>query len=200
MFTGLIQEIGTIRAVRPFASGTRFEVHAPGMAGALATGESVACDGLCLTVERIDRERASFEVAAVRETLRRSSAGRWRPGRTLHLERALAAGARFGGHLVQGHVDAAATVARAGRAGGEFLLTVRIPRDLVRYVVPKGSLAVDGVSLTVAAVEGSLCRLAIIPETLARTRIGSYRPGERVNLEVDLIGKYVESFTRPPGR
>ena len=199
MFTGLIEEIGTIAGVRPFAGGRRFEIRAPGMVPGLATGESIACDGVCLTVERIDDARASFAVAAVRETLRRSSAGCWRSGRQVHLERALAAGDRLGGHIVQGHVDAVVPVVRAGRVGREFRLAVRVPADLAGHVVAKGSVAIDGVSLTVAAREGALCRIAIVPETLARTRIGGYRPGDRVNLEVDVIGKYVESFARRRG-
>jgi riboflavin synthase len=196
MFTGLIEEIGTVIAARPFAGGKRFEIAAPGIAPELSRGDSVACHGLCLTVEGVDAGRGRFTVAAVAETLRRTAAGSWRAGDRVHLERALAAGGRFGGHLVQGHIDGVASVVRAGLRGREHALTLRVPAGLARYVVPQGSLAVDGVSLTVASQPAGLCRLAIIPETLTRTLIGSYRPGKRVNIEVDLVGKYVEALAR----
>ncbi|MFH1143112.1 MAG: riboflavin synthase [Candidatus Eisenbacteria bacterium] len=196
MFTGLIEEIGRLRAVRPFPGGRRLEIGAPALTPLLTHGESVACHGLCLTVERIDTARGCFEVAAVAESLKRSTAGQWRVGQKLHLERALAAGARLGGHLVQGHVDGVGRVMRIGPARGSTLLVLRLPRELLRYVVLKGSLAVDGVSLTVASMNGPQCGLAIIPETLARTRIGAYRPADRVNIETDLVGKYVESLTQ----
>ncbi|MCK4414287.1 MAG: riboflavin synthase [Candidatus Eisenbacteria sp.] len=203
MFTGLIEEIGLIRRRSPFAGGVRFEIEAPRLAPALSAGDSVACHGLCLTVERLAAGGSGFTVAAITESLRRSTARDWRRGDRLHLEPALRAENRLGGHLVQGHVDGLGRVVRAGREGRETVLALQIPPPLRRYLVAKGSLAVDGVSLTVGAVRGGVCRLFIIPKTLACTLLGNYRPGRPVNLEVDLVAKYVESLSARgaiPGR
>jgi riboflavin synthase len=194
MFTGLIEETGTVREALPFAGGKRFVVAAPALARDLRAGDSIACDGVCLTVEQSDPAAGTFRVAAVEATLRRTTAGGWGRGRRIHLERALAAGDRLGGHWVQGHIDGVARVVRAVRAGGALELWLQPPAALARYIVPQGSLALDGVSLTVAARRGPLCAVALVPETLARTRLGGCRPGDRVNLEVDLIAKYVESI------
>jgi riboflavin synthase len=194
MFTGLIEELATLVAAEPFAGGARFRVRSGLTADQLATGDSVALDGVCLTVERIDEAAGEFVVAAVPETLRRTTAGIWRRGRRLHLERALAANARLGGHLVQGHVDGIGRVLRAGAEGREFVVRILVPPELRRYVVPKGSIAIDGISLTVGEARRDGCRVYVIPETLTRTRVATYRPGERVNLEVDLVAKYVESL------
>ncbi len=198
MFTGLIEEIGTLQDVRSDREGRRLRIAAPRTVAGLAIGESVACHGICLTVEETDVTRGVFQVAAVAETLRRTTASRWLRGQRLHLERALAAGERLGGHLVQGHVDGTARVVRAGREGRDFVLTIDLPAALRRYVIPQGSLAVDGVSLTVGALRGAQCRLFIIPHTLEQTCLGAYRPGEWVNLETDLVAKYVAAVG--PGR
>lgn len=200
MFTGLIAEMGTLHGSRRFAGGRRLSIVAPGMAGSLQPGESIACDGVCLTVEAIDLARHAFGVTAVEATLRRTTAGAWRRGRRVHLERALALGDRLGGHWVQGHVDGVARVARAGRGPGGFELWLRVPVALQRCIVPRGSLAVDGVSLTVAARRGPLCGVALVPETLARTRLGRCRPGDRVNLEVDPLARMAESILTERGR
>jgi len=194
MFTGLIAEIGTVREARPCAAGRRFLVAAPRTASQLGIGESVACHGVCLTVESVDAAAGTFGVAAVSATLRRTTAGAWRRGQRLHLERAVTADERMGGHWVQGHVDGMARVARAGRGRGGFELWLRLPGTLRRYVVSQGSIAVDGVSLTVAGVRGGLCGVTLVPETLQRTLLGLLRAGDRMNLEVDLVAKYVESL------
>jgi riboflavin synthase len=194
MFTGLVEEVAKITQVRSFSGGRRFELEAA-CGGQIDRGDSVALDGVCLTAEATDARTSRLWVAAVTETLRRTTAGSWRRGAGVHLERAVLAGGRLGGHLVQGHVDGVATVLRAGRAGREFVLALRLPRPLRRYLVSKGSLAVNGVSLTVGSLSGSTCRLFIIPETLERTLIGRYRPGQKVNLEVDLVAKYVEALS-----
>ncbi len=194
MFTGLIEEIVTLQEVRPFPGGRRLSVRAAGVLSQMERGDSVALNGVCLTVEALDRTAGLFEVTAVEETVRRTTAGDWRRGRNLHLEQALAAGGRLGGHLVQGHVDGVARVVRIGRERREFVYTLALPSELRRYVVVKGSITVDGVSLTVGDLSAGRCRIFIIPETLARTLIGSYRAGERVNIEVDLVAKYVESL------
>lgn len=203
MFTGIVEEVARIAQIQAFRGGRRFRVEAS-CAGAVHPGDSVSLSGVCLTVETprsgtgmAETRRSStgmLTVSAVEETLRRTTAGRWRPGSRVHLERALQAAGRLGGHLVQGHVDAVARIVRAGREGREFVLCLRLPAAFRQYVVVKGSLAVDGVSLTVGALSGGLCRLYIIPETLERTLIGSYRPGGQVNLEVDVVAKYVESM------
>ncbi len=193
MFTGLVAEIGCILARQTFAGGARLVISAS-MGSQLEPGESVAVNGVCLTAEGVDRPAGTFTVAAVAETLRRTTAGGWRRGTRVHLERAVRAADRLGGHLVQGHVDGVARVVRAGREGREFVLALAIPEALRRYVVDKGSLAVDGISLTVGQTKGGLCRLYIIPETLSRTLVASYRPGARVNIEVDQLAKYVESL------
>lgn len=192
MFTGLVEEIGTLIEARAVVGGRRFRVSAPGIARELASGESVACNGVCLTVERC--ADGVFTAAAVQETLRRTTAGRWRRGSRLHLERALRADGRLGGHLVQGHVDGVGRIVQAGRLRGEFALTVRVPVALRRYLVAKGALAVDGVSLTIGELRGDACRIYLIPETCARTRLARARPGELVNLEVDLTAKYIEAL------
>jgi riboflavin synthase len=199
VFTGLITEIGTLRGSQRFAGGRRLSIMAPEMAGSLQPGESIACDGVCLTVEAIDLGQHAFRVAAVEATLRRTTAGAWRRGRRVHLERALAVGDRLGGHWVQGHVDGVARVARAGSGRDGFELWLTVPATLQRYIVPRGSLAVDGVSLTVAARRGPLCGIALVPETLARTRLGRCRSGDRVNLEVDPLARMVESILTQRG-
>jgi len=194
VFTGLVETIGTIAAVKPFAGGRRVTVAAPEIAGDVKAGDSIACNGVCLTVEAGAERGRRFTVAAVAESLRRTTVPTWRRGIAVHLERALRAGDRLGGHLVQGHVDGVGRVLRAGREGRDFVVTLAVPPELQRYIIPQGSLAVDGVSLTVAARHGTRCRLYLIPETLARTRFGRLRVGERVNLEVDQIAKYVEKL------
>ncbi len=199
MFTGLIEEVGRITAVQPQPGGKRFAIEAH-LATEMELGDSLAVNGVCLTAERIEMQRDRVVVSAVTETLRRSTAGRWRPGTRVHLERALQAGARLGGHLMQGHVDGVARVIRAGREGRDFILALRIPPGLRRYIVSKGSLAVDGMSLTVGDLRAGACRLYIIPETLSRTVVQSYRPGDPVNIEVDLVAKYVESLGRAAKR
>ena len=195
MFTGIIEEIATVLSVQPYAGGRRLTISAP-CGGQIRAGDSVALDGICLTAESGDRTGGQFVVAAGLETVRRSTAGEWRQGTRLHLERALRADGRFDGHIVQGHVDGVGQVLRAAAEGAEWVLTLQLDAALRRYVVEKGSLAVNGVSLTVGSIRGGQCRLYIIPETLRRTCVQEYRTGRRVNLEVDLIAKYVESLMR----
>jgi len=195
VFTGLVAEVAAIERVASFAGGRRFHVSAS-CARDLQRGESVALNGVCLTVEREGVAAGSFAASAVEESLQRTTAGRWRERSRVHLERALAVGDRFGGHIVQGHVDGVARVMRCGRAGRSFVLAVQLPPELRRYVVAKGSLAIDGVSLTVASLKETILQVAIIPETLERTLIGSYRPGDVVNIEVDVVGKYVETLLK----
>jgi riboflavin synthase len=187
VFTGLVAAKGTVRSLRD----GRLEVETS-LAGELAPGDSVAVNGICLTA--VDPEGSSFAADVMPETLRRSSLGPLAVGDEVNLELPLRAGDRLGGHVVQGHVDATGSVAGTREEG--FSRVVRIAADpgLMRYVVEKGSIAVDGVSLTVSAVEEDEFEVSLIPETLERTTLGQAEPGRTVNLEVDVLAKYVEKL------
>jgi riboflavin synthase len=202
VFTGLIEEVGAITEARPRSGGRDLVVRAPGMAGELAAGESIAVNGVCLTVERQDA--ATFTCHAGEETLSRTTLAELGPGARVNLERALLPGSRLGGHFVQGHVDGLGTVAARRPSGTTVWFEIEPPAELARYIAPKGSIAVDGISLTVAECEGSRFAVAIIPHTLAQTALDDRRAGDRVNLEVDILAKYVErilaSREGAPGR
>ncbi len=188
MFTGLIKETGTIRSLAPVGGVTRIELTAPVCAPLLAIGDSLAVNGICLTVTRLRGDIVTVEAAA--ETRRVTTLPRWRRGDRVHLEPALRAGEPLGGHYVLGHVDGVGVVAGRRRAGGSLLLTVTLSADLARYLLPKGSVAVDGVSLTVdAGPFPGRFTVNLIPHTLAVTRLGALRPGARVNLEMDVMVK-----------
>lgn len=191
MFTGLVEAVGTIVSVSRRGDVTVFRVGSP-FAGELKGGESVAVSGVCTTVIKCDG--ASFAVELTGETMNVSRFSFVTAGERVNLERALPANGRLDGHLVAGHVDGTALVMslRRGRHAAELWLN--LPPELARYVVRKGSLCVDGVSLTVAAVEGNACSAAVIPETLARTTLGTLAAGKRVNVETDLIARYVEKL------
>lgn len=193
MFTGLVAELGTVEAVEPSPGGARLTVGA-GLASELREGDSVAVNGVCLTAVAADG--GSFRADVMAETLRRSSLEDVRPGSRVNLELALRASDRLGGHVVQGHVDATGTVAEVRPDG--FAREVRIAADpgLLRYVAEKGSIAVDGVSLTVSALGEGDFTVSLIPETLERTTLGGAEPGRRVNLEADVLAKYVERLVR----
>jgi len=193
MFTGLVAELGTVEAVEPSPGGTRLTVGA-GLASELREGDSVAVNGVCLTAVAADG--GSFRADVMAETLRRSSLEGVRPGSRVNLELPLRASDRLGGHVVQGHVDATGTVAEVRPDG--FAQEVRIAADpgLLRYVAEKGSIAVDGVSLTVSALGEGDFTVSLIPETLERTTLGGAEPGRRVNLEADVLAKYVERLVR----
>ncbi|MGI8945594.1 MAG: riboflavin synthase [Thermoleophilaceae bacterium] len=190
MFTGLVAARGRVLGVRREAAGALLTVSAEGLDEDLAGGESIAVNGVCLTATRV--EGFTFGADVLSETLRRSSLGALAEGDEVNLERALRAQDRLGGHFVQGHVDGVGEIEHL--SGGELALAVRIaaPVELLRYVVEKGSIAVDGVSLTVAEIDAGAFVVALIPETLDRTTLGSLEPGRRVNLEVDVLAKYVE--------
>ena len=192
MFTGLIETIGRVLRVVPEAGATRLTIATDLPVASMRDGESVAVDGACLTVAR--RKANSFEAVAVAETLKRTTLGGLRVGEDVHLERSLAVGDRLGGHLVQGHVDAVGKVVALRRRGGDVRLTIALPAALRGLVARKGSIAVHGVSLTVCAVQSRRFEVALIPETLARTKLGGLRPGEGVNLEADIIARYLESL------
>jgi riboflavin synthase len=200
MFTGIVEGTGTVvtLAVAPGGAGARLEVEAPWPAGALATGDSVAVDGCCLTVAATTP--TGFAADLVAETLRRTALGRLAAGDRVNLERPLALGGRLGGHLVQGHVDGVARVLDRSPVGEGEEVRVELPEALARYVVEKGSIAVDGVSLTVAGVGEGWFAVALVPHTLATTTLGGRRPGDPVHLEVDVVAKYVERLVQPWSR
>ncbi len=190
MFTGLVQDLGTVGAVDRTADGARVRI-ATGLAGELAEGDSIAVNGVCLTATAA--RDGAFSADVMEETLRRSSLGVLAPGRRVNLELPLRAADRLGGHVVQGHVDGLGTVTAAADEGFARLVTIAPGDDgLLRYVVEKGSIAVDGVSLTVARLGDDDFTVSLIPETLERTTLGAAAPGDPVNLEADVLAKYVE--------
>jgi riboflavin synthase len=189
MFTGLIESVGTVKVLKPRGNdAARLVIEAP-FADELSLGESVAVNGCCLTVTGKEGG-ISFDLLV--ETLNRTNLGILKPGSRVNLERALRADGRFGGHFVQGHIDKTAEVLSAEPAGNDLNLVIGIPREGVRYFIEKGSIAVNGVSLTVASLTAESFGLWIIPHTLQETNLGELKPGDRVNLEYDLIAKYAE--------
>jgi riboflavin synthase len=195
MFTGLIEEMGRVVALESRRGDRRLWIGARRVLEDAAVGASVAIDGCCLTVVELAADR--FLVEAVPETLDHTTLGEWRDGDAVNLERALRLDQRLGGHLVQGHVDGTGRVSRIVEEGGGRRITFEIPRGLARFVAAKGSLAIDGVSLTVASCADDSCEIAYIPHTLAATTAGAYRVGERVNLEVDLMARYAARLLDP---
>jgi len=189
MFTGLIETVGTIREKVPGSGSVRFGIESDLPVGEMADGESVAVDGVCLTVVR--RSGRRFYADAIAETLGLSTLGSMRPGARVNLERALRMGDRLGGHLVQGHVDGTGKIREVVRKGDDYRLRITLPEDLSCYVAWKGSIAIQGVSLTVSAIEGDWFEVALIPETLTRTNLGSMGRGAAANLEVDLMARYL---------
>lgn len=193
MFTGIVEHAGEVAAVEVRADGARLVVRAADLAAGARPGDSVAVNGACLTVVAAEGDRLAFDV--VQETLRRTSLGALRRGERVNLERPLRADGRFDGHLVQGHVDGTGTVARVTQEGSSRRLRFTAAPELLRYVVEKGSIAVDGTSLTVAAAGApgeDWFEVVIIPHTWEVTNLGERCVGDRVNLEVDLVAKYVE--------
>jgi riboflavin synthase len=193
MFTGLVQELGTVRAIEREPAGARLEVETA-LASELSEGDSIAVNGVCLTAVSV--ADGAFRADVMAETLRRSSLGPLESGERVNLELPLRAADRLGGHFVQGHVDGTGTVESATVEGFASVVRILCEPDLLRYVVEKGSIAVDGVSLTVADIDDEGFSVSLIPETLERTTLGSATPGRVVNLEVDVLAKYVEKLTQ----
>ncbi len=198
MFTGLVEELGTFRAVTRSAKIATIAVSARRVLEELEIGDSVALNGVCLTVTT--RSESGFTCEAVPETLERSSLGQARAGDRVNLERSLRLGQRLGGHLVQGHVDAVGQLMARGQQEDSLLLTISIPPAVSPYLVPKGSVAVDGVSLTVASLDPASFAVAVIPLTAQTTTLGRKQVGDPVNLEGDILGKYVERLLKVPGK
>jgi riboflavin synthase len=191
VFTGLVQDRGRVACVQRSERGARVRIQTR-LAAQLREGDSVAVNGVCLTAAEV--RNGSFSADAMNETLARTSLRELNPGAAVNLELPLRAGDRLGGHVVQGHVDGVGTVAAVAEDGLARRIEIEADRELLRYVVEKGSIAVDGVSLTVAACGERSFTVSLIPETLARTNLGAARPGTTVNLEVDVLAKYVEKL------
>ncbi len=193
MFTGIVEEVGTVEALDSRAAGARLRIRCRTVMADTATGSSVAVNGVCLTA--VDVRAESFSADLAPETLRRTNLGDLRAGSAVNLERPLAPTGRLSGHIVQGHVDGTGELLSLEALGADnSWLRVRAPRELDRYLVFKGSIAIDGISLTIAALEGGVVSVAIIPHTLSVTNLGARRPGDRLNIECDLVAKYVEKM------
>ena len=203
MFTGIVEQQGVIAALEHAADGGRLRVRAPGLAPQLSISSSIAVNGCCLTV--VEKSAEEFAADLSGETLRRTAFGEMREGAIVNLERPLTAGKEFGGHFVQGHVDGVGRVARLAQEGANWWLGVRLPDDLARYVAMKGSISLDGISLTVASWRDGVVEAAIIPYTYEHTNIGRMTLGDAVNVECDILAKYLERLLeargeRPGGR
>ena len=195
MFTGIVEEMGTVKAIRKGPHSAVVEIQAQVVLEDLHIGDSIAVNGVCLTATAFSP--AGFTADVMHETLNRSALALLRPGSRVNLERALAAGGRFGGHIVSGHIDGTGSVLSQRREDNAVWVTIKTPAPLLRYIVEKGSIAIDGVSLTVAAVTDTDFSVSIIPHTGAQTILLGKKPGEPVNLECDVIGKYVEKMLTP---
>lgn len=195
MFTGIVEEIGRVVGLRSRSSYRRITIGAHTILGDVEIGDSIAVDGACQTIVRIGDDEFDVETLAV--SLEKTTLGTWSVGRTVNLERALTPTSRLGGHFVQGHVDDTARIADIRRDGENGYLSVDLPPELARYCVCEGSITIDGVSLTVAALSGRRLTVNVIPHTWHRTTLGTRRVGDSVNLEVDILGRYVERLMSP---
>lgn len=195
MFTGIVEDLGTVVAVRPSRAGLVLAVETALDTATIGLGDSVAVQGACLTVSDVSGRRLAFDVGP--ETVRATTLGKLRRRQRVHLERALSLGGRLGGHLVTGHVDGVGRVLERRPRGESLELVIEAPAEVVPYLVAKGSLAVDGVSLTVNNPSGRQLMVTLVPHTLERTLLGGLAPGREVNLEADILGKYVRHFVAP---
>lgn len=195
MFTGIIEELGTVTSVETRAAGSRLRVRCSTVLADLREGASIAVNGVCLTA--VDPRPDSFSADLAPETLRRSNLGDLQTGSRVNLERPLSADGRLNGHIVQGHVDGTGELLALEALGDEnWWLRVRVPAELDSFLVYKGSIAIDGISLTIASLEGDVLSVTIIPHTYRHTTLGGYRPGARVNVECDILAKHVEKLLR----
>ncbi len=192
MFTGIIETIGTIRSIRRGARSITLHIAAPGILEGTAVGDSIATNGVCLTVTSIERD--AFTADAMPETMQHTALGSLQAGSRVNLERALRLDSRLGGHMVSGHIDGTGTLAALKRDDNAIRLTVTASPDITRYIIPKGSVALDGVSLTVTGVTSGSFEVSIIPHTQHATTLTSLMPGTPVNIENDLIAKYIEKL------
>lgn len=195
MFTGIVEELGTIRSIKRGASSSILSVGASTVLGDLKIGDSVAVNGVCLTAT--SKDEGGFTADVMHETLDRSSLGSLTPGSHVNLERAMIANGRFGGHIVSGHIDGTGTISNITRDDNAIWYTVQAAPSLLHYIVEKGSITIDGISLTVARVDDTSFAISAIPHTVKITLLGEKRVGDIVNLETDIIGKYVEKLLQP---
>ena len=194
MFTGLIQEVGTIESITTNAEGKEFVIRAPSLISQIAIDDSVATNGVCLTATKIEGE--SFRVQAIHVTLEKTSLGHLKVGSKVNLELSLRPMDRLGGHMVQGHVNALGKIKKIEKTGNNWEIEVSIPTELRKYMISEGSIALDGISLTIARLTDSSLTVAIIPHTLEKTSLSSKKVGDVLNLEVDMVAKYIENFLR----
>jgi riboflavin synthase len=192
MFTGIIEHLGTIESLQLHSDGGRLTVHAPSVAPHLAVSNSIAVNGCCLTIVSKDHEHFSADLSG--ETIRKTSFGELKPGMRINLEQPLTAGKEFGGHFVLGHVDTVGRVTRLEPEGDNWWYGVEVPESFARYIVPQGSITIDGISLTVARSNNRIAEIAIIPFTYEHTNVRDKKIGDPVNLEGDVLGKYVERY------
>jgi len=192
MFTGIVEHMGSVESLAAAADGGRLTIHAPTVAKHLAVSNSIAVNGCCLTVVALDKERFSADLSG--ETLRKTSIGEWKAGTRVNLEQPLTAGKEFGGHFVLGHVDTVGRVVRLEPEGENWWYGVEVPESFARYIVPQGSITIDGISLTVARWHTRIAEIAIIPFTYEHTNVRDNKVGDAVNLEGDVLGKYVERY------
>lgn len=195
MFTGIIEEIGEIAQVSQQGGARQFSIKAQKVMSDLKVDDSIAINGVCLTV--VSQTPQQFAVQAVEETLKKSTLGHYQAGHRINLERALMANSRLGGHFVQGHVDGVATVLSMQAQQGGKILTLRVPEMLLKYMIPQGSITVDGVSLTIAGLSHDTIRISLIPHTLSVTTLGMLQAGGLVNVEADMMGKYAIQILQP---
>ena len=196
MFTGIVEELGRVASIEHGTGGARLTVECAQVLEGTRVGDSVNVSGCCLTATELVDHPRGFAADLMGETLKRTALGQLEPGSPVNLERPVAADGRLGGHLVQGHVDGVAAVSEVVDEGAWTTMTIELPRDLAQYVVEKGSISVDGTSLTVAGVDEATFWVGLIPHTLEVTTLGRRQPGELVNLEVDIVAKYVERIVR----
>jgi riboflavin synthase len=196
MFTGIVEHVGIIESLSIHGEGGRVTIHAPSVADSLAVSKSIAVNGCCLTVVSLENERFSADLSG--ETVRRTSFGAGgdglKTGSRVNLEQPLTAGKEFGGHFVLGHVDGVGRVAHLRPEGENWWYGVQVPEDFARYIVPKGSITIDGISLTIANWRDHVAEIAVIPYTYAHTNLHDRKPGDAVNLEGDILGKYIERY------
>jgi riboflavin synthase len=201
MFTGIIEHLGTVESLSLQNDGGRVTIHAPTLASKLAVSNSIAVNGCCLTITSVDKDRFSADLSG--ETIRKTSfganSGALQQGAHVNLEQPLTAGKEFGGHLVLGHVDGTGRVAHLRPEGENWWYGVQVPEEFARYIVPKGSITIDGISLTVANWQDGIAEIAVIPYTYEHTNIRDRKPGDVVNLEGDILGKYVERYLESRG-
>ena len=195
MFTGIIEELGTINSISKNPASAVLTINASTVLEDVHMGDSIAVNGVCLTLTSFTD--ASFTADVMHETLNRSSLGALRPGSKVNLERAMSADGRFGGHIVSGHIDGTGRITDIKKDDNAVWYTISAPPDILRYIVEKGSIAIDGISLTIAYVDSRCFKVSIIPHTSANTTLALRKPGDTVNLENDCIGKYVEKLLQP---